>query len=202
MDVRAKLPSKRAPGQDGITYDVIKHNAHPIGSPISTAQSMENPLFSTGKSVCFCHYTKARDRQNHHSYRAQSPYTTRKNTKLILQKSHCEIKHFDPEPFDDYDNLFTEAELLDVRAKLPSKRAPGQDGITYDVIKHNAHPIGSPISIAQSMENPLFSTGKSVCCCHYTKARDRQNHHSYRGIALIPTLLKIFTSLLFNRLKE
>lgn len=102
------------------------------------------------------------------------------------------------------DNKFTIDELKNVLAKCKPNKAPGPDGINNDFLKNLTESmlktllaLYNKILTVESM--PAEWVKAKLCLIH--KKGDRENPMNYRGIALINNILKIFTSLITQRLQ-
>ena len=124
----------------------------------------------------------------------------------VLYKGRDAVIPFDEEPLDDYDDPFSILELQSVISKLPGKRAPGKDGITYDAIKLADGTLQSRLL---TLFNNIFVTADmpdewrvSLLMPLYKGKGPLMSPDSYRGIALIPVLQKIYTALIYDRLTD
>ena len=124
----------------------------------------------------------------------------------VLYKSRDTVIPFEEEPLDDYDEPFSILELQSVISKSPGKRAPGKDGITYDVIKSADCTLQSRLL---TLFNNIFVTADmpdewrvSLLMPLYKGKGPVMSPDSYRGIALIPVLQKIYTAQIYDRLTD
>jgi len=96
-----------------------------------------------------------------------------------------------------------ENELMKCINEMPSGKSPGEDGITYEMLKVCVRNVGD---ILLKLFNNVLTTGKvprNWCkgmLLPLHKSGSYENPHNYRGISLIPVICKIFTKLLNNRL--
>ena len=129
-----------------------------------------------------------------------TPYLSGNNTFKVYY-TNVGIR-LSPSKKNPYDEPFSILELQSVISKLPGKRAPGKDGITYDVIKWADETLQSRLL---TLFNNIFVTAHmpdewrvSLLMPLYKGKGPLMSPDSYRGIALIPVLQKIYTALIYD----
>lgn len=103
----------------------------------------------------------------------------------------------------ELDTVITLAEIQKAISRLPTHKAPGPDGIPTEFLK--ALPHDSILTVLQcfndilSNEQTPMEWGNSITTILHKKG-DKLNPNNYRPIALLNSLLKLFTHIICNRL--
>ena len=84
-----------------------------------------------------------------------------------------------------------------------ANRAPGPDGITNEVLKAGSHPLWKALATLFTNcldQEQVPAKWKESATILIVKKGDRQKPRNYRPITLLPTVYKLFTKMLVNRL--
>ena len=113
------------------------------------------------------------------------------------------LDNYDTESDQLINSRITEQEILHSLAKLKNSKSPGPDGIPNEFYKFSADVI---VPILVELFNFILESGvfpsewTSAVIIPLFKKGDRRDANNYRGISLLNTLGKIFTSILNRRL--
>lgn len=129
----------------------------------------------------------------------------------ILHSRVTHLRHLSKQPLvhplspaqTALDTLLTQEELAAVFKHLPNNKAPGADGIPYNILKATKHSLNTPLLSVLNYfwETELTRTqwDTAVIQMIYKKG-DPFVPKNYRAIVLISTLKKIYEGLICNRL--
>jgi hypothetical protein len=105
---------------------------------------------------------------------------------------------------DILDTDITDLECHKVLKKLSNGKAPGLDQVNVELLKHGA-PILVPLLV--QLFNFILKTGRypkewahAIICSIY-KSGDKGDPTNYRGISLLPSISKLFDTILDNRFR-
>ena len=103
------------------------------------------------------------------------------------------------------DSRITDKEVLIAIRKLTNNKSNGLDGIKNEILKHSqSHTLPCIVKLF----NIIFSSGiyPAKCLIGYIKplykGDDPNSPDNYRGITVMPSLAKLFNSILNNRLQD
>ena len=98
---------------------------------------------------------------------------------------------------------FQSEELTECVKSLPNGKAPGEDGLTFEMINASIDVLG--VQLVQIFNN-ILDTGQfpdprtKGMLLPLHKSGTYNDPNNFRGISLIPVLCKLFTKILNNRL--
>jgi len=105
---------------------------------------------------------------------------------------------------EDINKPLSEKEIYDSLCSLKNNKSPGEDGLSSEFLKSTRQYITSTLTklFNKVYEMGVFPQqwGKSIICPLF-KAGDKNNTGNYRGISLINSICKVFTSVINTRLQ-
>ncbi len=130
-------------------------------------------------------------------------------TTCRLQQLHTRVLHLHSDSIThqmnnpELDDPFTSEELQKITSKLPNNKAPGEDGIPFEIIKSTIPQFGEALLNIYNYlwKHEITPTSWDTAVIHMLhKKDDPLNPNNYRAIVLISTLKKIYEGLIANRL--
>ena len=101
------------------------------------------------------------------------------------------------------DSIISEDEVINAIRAMKSSKSPGPDGISPKIFKVFNRPIITCITLLfnKILESGQFPKewGLGVICPIHKKGSE-EDPNNYRGITLLNTIAKIFTSIINNRI--